>query len=292
MTANPPSDNCGSFGLDTPGVWYTLTGNGNTMAASTNNLGTDFDTQLRVFEGQDSGALSCVGFNDDAFSGTTTSTFYWCSKPGQKYYIYVHGRVPSVPAGNYELTVIDTPDGCAFGSCCLDHQVCVSVTETECATLSGVYGGDGSTCGVYQYRSTTPFNIPDNSSAGIDDTITVTASEPITSIEIRLDLEHTYAGDVRVTLSRNGTETATLIGLPGRPGGGVSGTSCGAYKHAGHGRSCSATCCRIASTRPRIKSIASSGFIAVRSADEIGSPYIPPSRPVNFGLLWPRGQTS
>lgn len=98
---------CGTSDGTGGGVWYKITGNGQTISATTCNAGTTFDTKLRVFTGS-CGNLSCVTGNDDmgfsncSFSGLR-SRVTWSSAVGQTYYILVHGY--SSNEGDYEMSV-------------------------------------------------------------------------------------------------------------------------------------------------------------------------------------------
>ncbi len=95
---NPPS--CGGAGDGSSGgVWYTVTGTGLDITASLCS-GTDFDTQLAVYEGSCS-ALSCLDGNDQ-FCGNQ-SEVTWNSIAGTTYYIYIDGWLSN--SGNYTITI-------------------------------------------------------------------------------------------------------------------------------------------------------------------------------------------
>jgi hypothetical protein len=87
---------CGSFVGMTSGVWYEVVGTGASLTATTCTSKTNFNTALSIFEG-DCGSfttLLCTGGNDDDYSCAGqfgTSTFTWQTKPGEIYYILVHG---------------------------------------------------------------------------------------------------------------------------------------------------------------------------------------------------------
>lgn len=53
---------------------------------------------------------------------------------------------------------------------------------------------------VIRGESTPDLNIPDNRSAGVIDTISLIQDASIASVELTLDISHTYRGDLRVTL--------------------------------------------------------------------------------------------
>ena len=87
-----------------PGVWYTVTGTGNTITASTCDMA-DFDTELSVWC-SDCADLTCVAGNDD-FNGCndSTSQVSWCSQDGATYRILVYGY--GLANGNFDLDVSD-----------------------------------------------------------------------------------------------------------------------------------------------------------------------------------------
>jgi hypothetical protein len=66
------------------GVWYTFVGNGGDATLSTNNLGTNFDTEITVYTGS-CGAFTCVGGNDDGGSNFT-SRLTFTTTPGTTYF--------------------------------------------------------------------------------------------------------------------------------------------------------------------------------------------------------------
>jgi subtilisin-like proprotein convertase family protein/uncharacterized protein YvpB len=68
-------------------------------------------------------------------------------------------------------------------------------------------------------------NIPDNNQGGISNTITIDDPRFISDIDIRLDIDHTWVGDLAVTLSH--AETGRSIQLVDRPGSSPGGDSDG-----------------------------------------------------------------
>lgn len=98
------------------GVWfvYTSSSSGESITVATDNVGTDFDTEIQVFEGS-CGSLTCVGGDDDGGDGTGhnfDSKFCWVSTANfapVNYYIYIDGH--SGATGNYavSLDVVQAP---------------------------------------------------------------------------------------------------------------------------------------------------------------------------------------
>jgi hypothetical protein len=70
-----------------PGVWYTIVGNGRTIAAST-CTGTDYNSQISVFTGS-CFQLTCVDGNDDACGSQSRLDFQ--SIQDETYHVLVHG---------------------------------------------------------------------------------------------------------------------------------------------------------------------------------------------------------
>ncbi len=62
---------------------------------------------------------------------------------------------------------------------------------------------------VDSYENTTPLTIPDNTTDGVSNTITVSDDVAIGSLKVELNVEHTYIGDLIITLSK-GDKTVTL----------------------------------------------------------------------------------
>ena len=66
------------------------------LRASTCYPGTNYDTFLRIYTGENCFPLTCVGLNNDAGSMTcpqspNRSVVEWCSSPGRVYRVFVHG---------------------------------------------------------------------------------------------------------------------------------------------------------------------------------------------------------
>lgn len=115
ITSNNPSTNdvptstssCGTQGSN---LWYTVVGNGNQLAATTCNVSTNFDTEIRVYTGSCASLNSMVEIvcNDDdntCTSSTLRSTVNWCSQPGVTYYISVGYYTSGAGYGNFVLSV-------------------------------------------------------------------------------------------------------------------------------------------------------------------------------------------
>jgi hypothetical protein len=96
---------CGeASGQTTSGSWYTITGDGGVITASTCSTGTDFDSQISVFTGDSCSQLTCVDGNDDACGRQSLVTFR--SNQDQSYYVVVHGTFGA--SGSFALQIIPT----------------------------------------------------------------------------------------------------------------------------------------------------------------------------------------
>lgn len=156
---------CGTS-VTSPGVWYTVTGTGNTMTASLCNGATAYDSKVSVYCGDcsDLTGLLCLNGNDD-FCGLQSQTS-WCSQAGATYRILVHGF--GGQTGDFQLTVTDSGMGCTAtvaclpqGACCLELGGgmfdCVVTTAADCMAQGGLYAGDDTRCPSITY---VPFNCP------------------------------------------------------------------------------------------------------------------------------------
>ncbi|CAB9506305.1 CHU large protein [Seminavis robusta] len=98
-----PDYDCGlsySRNTTTPGVWYSVVGNGGSMSAEL--IAPFFASQITVFQGDDCDTLACVD-GDTRFGG---GMVLWDSIEGQNYYVYVFGDTGG-EFGDFELSVND-----------------------------------------------------------------------------------------------------------------------------------------------------------------------------------------
>ncbi len=95
----PPGDGGAEEGR---GVWYSFIGDGDDITISTDNPGTDFDTELVLYRGS-CDTLTCIGGDDDGGSVGTTSMITFLSERDTTYYVYVDGHLDNT--GNYELSL-------------------------------------------------------------------------------------------------------------------------------------------------------------------------------------------
>ncbi|MDH3403280.1 MAG: hypothetical protein OES32_12355 [Acidobacteriota bacterium] len=102
---------CGTT-ANSPSVWYTVVGTGNTITVTTCEDfggGADYDTKASVY--CDNCGFTCVGGNDDSCpSSALHSTFSFCSAPSTTYDVMVHGF--GGQSGNFDLNVFDDGNPC------------------------------------------------------------------------------------------------------------------------------------------------------------------------------------
>src|SRR5690606_21808665 len=78
----------------------------------------------------------------------------------------------------------------------------------------------GTSCNATPTATSSPnAAIPDNSPAGLSDFITVSDSETITTVEVQVDMTHTWMGDIILTLQGPNGATVELVNRAGVVGG-------------------------------------------------------------------------
>ena len=82
------------------------------------------------------------------------------------------------------------------------------VKELIAKSVSAEDGGGGG--GGTTFANETDANIPDNSPAGVTVQVPVTGVSGSKPLAVSVDIQHTYRGDLTVTLLRNGTVVRTL----------------------------------------------------------------------------------
>jgi len=200
-------------GANSPDVFYSLTAPvTGSYTIDTCAFGT-FDTRLSIFT--DCPTLTQIACNDD-FCGLLSSITLDLTA-GTTYLIRV-SAFGATASGDFTLTIGGPP--VATGGCCV-AGVCSITTQAGC---SGTYLGDGTNCGSISggtvTLSTPNAAIPDSGAGSLTDTLTG-AGGTITSMNVGLNITHTWQGDLRVDLTHNSTNTTvTLVNQPGTPGPG------------------------------------------------------------------------
>jgi subtilisin-like proprotein convertase family protein len=214
---------CSSQTISAGGVWYRITGDGNTATVAL--CGSSYDTRLSAYCGSPTG-LTCVTGNDDTCGLSSSVTF--CTQAGADYYLLVHGFTTSTGAFSILYTsdlVACTPTiTCvAVGACCLPTG-CEQLTLSACELAGGTYAGDGIACTGASYTDafasadTFPIAIPDfvNPNPGVATSTVVVGpgAGTVDTLAIRVGLDHTFVGDLTATLS-NGSTSILLMNRTG-----------------------------------------------------------------------------
>jgi subtilisin-like proprotein convertase family protein len=249
ISPEPPAiDACGTSHNNAGGeVWYRVIGTGNTMRATTCNPGTDYDTKLHVYCATCDDP-TCVGGNDDQPGDTVPecdvtgvddnrgSTVEWCSVPNAPYYIVVFGF--GGETGDFELTVSDNDVECGdavdcpliielVGACCTECG-CEELTPTECEAAGGTFLEEFTSCLTLEPPIFGSLfvgdGIPDNDPVGASYTLNIPASFTVTDVNVFLEIDHTFQGDLIASLIHDGT-SAVLFSRPGS-GSGPPGSGC------------------------------------------------------------------
>lgn len=85
------------------GVWYKVSGTGDTMTASLCGAGTSYDSKITVYKGQ-CGHMQCVDSDDDGCGESGgPSKVSWSSEMSTTYYILVHGYQSAM--GDFQISI-------------------------------------------------------------------------------------------------------------------------------------------------------------------------------------------
>jgi hypothetical protein len=147
---------CGGAYITSPGVWYSVIGDGTTLTATTCGDLYDYDTKISVFCGTCDELICIDGNDDDCDDGASwlLSTVTWCSQVMAEYKILVHGFGGAT--GDFKLDVSSDGMSCTAdvaciptGAGCFPDASCVDgLTQYEVEVLGGgTYQGDDSVCG-------------------------------------------------------------------------------------------------------------------------------------------------
>lgn len=216
---------CGTS-ITTAGVWYSVTGTGNQMTATTCGPTFGYDTKLTVYC-NDCGLANCIVGNDDNCVGGASgllSTVTWCSQAGATYLILVHGFGSATGSFNLSVSSGGSCGGAVecvppepTGACCFLDGSCAILTASECAAGGGDYQGDDSSCftagGSNNYAGTGGA-IPDFGLGTFSNSVNV-PSFTVGDVDVNLSVNHTWTGDLIVTLTHG--VSVVVVDRPGVP---------------------------------------------------------------------------
>lgn len=150
---------CGIVTVNSPGVWYKLTGDGSNVTVSTCNAAS-YDTKISVYT-NGCGTLTCVAGNDDTPQcAALTSEVSFATTPGAEYLIMVHGFGGAV--GDFALTIscagAPSNDNCADAIPVFCNQIVSGSTVGTTADSTGTCGTTNTSPGVwYSFTGTGDF---------------------------------------------------------------------------------------------------------------------------------------
>lgn len=112
---------------------------------------------------------------------------------------------------------IEHPTGAGYGwlsyKYVSEYGSCVTA---EVPTLNGGGGGGGGMGTPRSYTSSTPAAIPDNAPAGVTSTIEVADTGTVSGdVKVTVDISHTYAGDLTVSLVKGSVEKVLSANVGG-----------------------------------------------------------------------------
>lgn len=185
--------NCGEGPVDSPGVWYTVTGTGDLMRASVS--GASYDTRLTVYQGG-CASLSCVGDANNAGSGGEQVS--WCSTFGTAYLILVHGSGGTT--GEFTLNMTNTScndsnactdDACVAGACvnAINYNDAVYCCAPSTGNLTVIDDDNPCTDDIcHANGSVTHPAVSDGPNSGCDDSLVCTLDECFSGACVNTDI--------------------------------------------------------------------------------------------------------
>ena len=114
-------------------------------------------------------------------------------------------------------TFVVTVDQAA--TCVSAFTLPINVTSNEGSTATGSVSSQIGESGVVAPNETLPLAIPDSVPAGTTSTITVGQAINLTDLEVAVQIDHTWVGDVAISLTSPGGTTVSLLDRPGVPAG-------------------------------------------------------------------------
>ncbi|TAH41409.1 MAG: hypothetical protein E6Q43_03975 [Dokdonella sp.] len=119
----------------------------------------------------------------------------------------------------FVVTVAET------ASCVTPFTLPISVTSNEGTSAAGSVASQIGQAGTVTPNETLPLAIPDSSPAGVTSTITVAEDITLTDLQVGVEIDHTWVGDVFISLTSPGGTTVTLLDRPGYTGSGFGCSS-------------------------------------------------------------------
>jgi subtilisin-like proprotein convertase family protein len=207
---NGPAGSCDGFGatgMMQNDIWYEWTADQDCLLDM--SVTSSYDSILVVRDNcTDLNELICIddtgfGFPEAGQISVTNGTTYF----------FQIGDNGSFETGG--LTQFNLSCFANTGACCVGKG-CSIETEADCAGMGGTYVGNDTICegpplgNPVSFDSSPNVAIPDNNPAGVDDVINVGDSFELGDVNVSIQVDHTFLGDLDITLTHNGT-TSSLI---------------------------------------------------------------------------------
>lgn len=221
---------CSPSGLSVPDVYHTFRAGQGGMYTFSLCTGTTWDTVLSIHSACPASVANQIDCDDEGCRPSGSTTFGWPStlttflSPQTSYLVRVSGFDLGAGFDIYHLSASGPME--PTGACCVGTQ-CSFTTANVCSVGGGNYAGNLSACLAPSLSPSTlsdtglPAVIPDNLALGVSRALTMTSTGGAASVRVSLTLNHTWAGDLIITLSHAG-RTATLLQ---KLRGGLLGTS-------------------------------------------------------------------
>ena len=134
-------------------------------------------------------------------------------------YVNSTSNIGSLADGN-SATATFTVTADAGATCVTGFSLPINVTSNEGATASGSVASQIGESGNVTPNETLPIAIPDNA-PGTPATSTITVGEDLTltDLSVAVAINHTWVGDLTISLTSPGGTTVTLLDRPGVPAG-------------------------------------------------------------------------
>ena len=123
---------------DSPGLWYSLVGEGKAVHASVCRDATDFEARISVYEG-DCDSMSCAASTPLVDTGFQSACdVHWIAEEGSSYYVRVHGS-NSTQTGTFNLFMEtleeETTTTCYSNKTNDFDQACLSCSKTRASRI-------------------------------------------------------------------------------------------------------------------------------------------------------------
>ncbi len=131
-------------------------------------------------------------------------------------YVTSTSNLGSIASGSSAMATF-TVTANQTATCVSAFTLPINVTSTEGATASGSVSSQIGQSGSIAPNETLPLAIPDSTPAGITSTITVGQAITLTDLQVAVQIDHTWVGDLAISLTSPLGTTVSLLDRPGVP---------------------------------------------------------------------------